>query len=203
MKKIDYALLIGLVGAVMLSSLTGFAAECDELRSEMLRLHILASSDSEEDQALKYELRDRILAESEALFSEKDYLEAREYAKEHLIELEAIACEVLRENGRSDNVDVSLVNMYFGTRIYDETLVAAGWYDAVRITIGEGNGQNWWCVMFPPMCLPAVAEGGAAELCEQIENFGQEKYIPRFAIIELAEKAKNHLWPRDEASVIY
>ena len=201
MKRIEYALLAGIIFAVAISGITGFAGEYDELRGDMLRLHILASSDSDEDQALKYEIRDRILAESSGLFAGKNPAEAREFAKGYLPRLESLALEVLGENGRSDTVNASLVNMYFGTRRYGETIVAAGWYDAVRITIGEGEGQNWWCVMFPPMCLPAAADE-AGELCVKLETMGQKKFIPRFAVIELAEKAQNHLFPRDETAVL-
>ena len=200
MKRIEYALLIGIIFAVALSGITGFAAECEELRGEVLRLHIIAGSDSDDDQRLKYLVRDCILAEGAELFEGADSTAARELAHEQLPRIEALARGVLRENGRSDDVSARLVNMYFGTRKYGDMLVAAGWYDALRITIGEGEGENWWCVMFPPMCLPAAA-ADSDELCGQLEELGQEKFIPRFAVLELAEQARNIFNPREEAAL--
>lgn len=157
-------------------------------------MHILANSDSAEDQALKLAVRDRILTLEESLLSETDSLDAAEATVFH--QLEAIrteAQEEVRRQGYDYPVEAEMVHMYFSTREYESFTLPAGWYDAVRITIGSGEGKNWWCVLYPPLCLPA-AEAKPSDVLssEQAEIVcNQEKYEYGFALVELLERFRN------------
>lgn len=139
----------------------------EDISGKLIRLHVLANSDSAEDQALKMTVRDAVLREVEELLSGDEdspaaasALEERDRAaallKEHLSGLEAAAEAVLVRNGRVDRVRTELTETYFPTREYDGFALPAGQYLALRVVIGEGAGRNWWCVVFPPLC------GGAA-----------------------------------------
>lgn len=152
-------MLLGAALAVLLGSFSAFAAECEELPDRLFRLHILANSDSEEDQNLKYALRDYLLEDMEEAFTGCVTAEdAKERAKERLPEITKKARQFIRDSGYDYEITASVENVYFTTRRYGNTVVPAGNYDALRILIGEGKGQNWWCVMFPPLCLGAVEE---------------------------------------------
>lgn len=153
------SMLLGAALAVLLGSFSAFAAECEELPDRLFRLHILANSDSEEDQALKYALRDYLLEDMEETFTGCVTAEdAKQRAKDKLPEITKKARQFIRDSGYNYEITASVENVYFTTRRYGNTVVPAGNYDALRILIGEGKGQNWWCVMFPPLCLGAVEE---------------------------------------------
>ena len=150
-----FALAIGLFFTVFTSAAVSFTKECEPLRERFLRLHILANSDSEEDQRLKLAVRDHIL--SLGLFEEAaDKLQAEVEANERLHMIEEAANEALRAEGSVHTAKAELVRMYFTTRVYENVTLPAGYYDAVRITIGEGGGKTWWCVLYPPLCIPAA-----------------------------------------------
>ena len=153
-KKWDRVLIFGLLLAVILSMAAGFDNECETVRENVLRLHILANSDSEEDQALKLRVRDAILRETAEDFAKSEsQIETMARAEELLPKMKAVAEEALARAGSADAVRVALVNMYFETREYDGTILPAGYYDAVRIELGAAEGHNWWCVLFPQLCI--------------------------------------------------
>ncbi|MDR2932946.1 MAG: stage II sporulation protein R [Oscillospiraceae bacterium] len=195
MSRIDLSVLIGVVAALFIGSFTGFGAECEDVRDGVVRLHILANSDTNEDQAVKYAVRDALLSASPALLRgapSKDA--AEEEISARLSDIEDIARATVSGMGYDYPVSARLVNMYFETRRYDTLTVPAGQYDAVRITIGDGAGKNWWCVMFPPMCVPAAAEQETLPIEQQIESLGtQPHYVPKFAVVELIEKVRYKL----------
>ena len=138
-------------------SLCGFSAECGEIRERVLRLHILANSDSGEDQQLKLKVRDAVVREAAGLFDgTQDAGEALGRAEDELPRLIAAAQQVVWDEGYDYTVQAKLCHMYFTTRQYETVSLPAGMYDAVRFTIGKGEGKNWWCVMFPPMCNGAA-----------------------------------------------
>jgi stage II sporulation protein R len=186
----DITLLVGLLIAIALSSLTGFAAESEQVRGQVLRLHILANSDSAEDQMLKYAIRDAILEECDDVFAGESPSAAKAMAAQRLGELEAIAAGVIARYGYTYEVSASLVNMYFATRGYDAVTAPPGRYDAVRITVGEAVGENWWCIMFPPMCIPAAATDAGNDVRDRLEEFSNPGYIPKFAVVELIESIR-------------
>ena len=166
MSRLIKAVAMALVLALTFS-LCGFAGECGRIRERVLRLHILANSDSEEDQQLKLQVRDAVVAASAGMFDgAEDESEALERAREQLPLLEKTARQIIADAGYDYDVEISLCNMYFTTRFYDgvnggeSVTLPAGMYDAVRIVIGEGAGRNWWCVVFPPLCVSAAQESG-------------------------------------------
>ena len=186
-KKWDRVLIFGLLLAVILSMAAGFDNECETVRANVLRLHILANSDSEEDQALKLRVRDAILRETAADFAKSEsQIETMARAEELLPKMKAVAEEALARAGSADAVRVALVNMYFETREYDGAILPAGYYDAVRIELGAAEGHNWWCVLFPQLCIGTATEG--PEL-EQIEKLAEgPEYRLSFALVEWLER---------------
>lgn len=163
----------------------------DELRGSVLRLHILANSDNEEDQRLKLCVRDALLEQSGELFACADSLEEAEAAAEaELHEIERIARETLESQGSSQTVTAKLVDMHFDERFYDGLTMPAGDYKALRVELGEAEGHNWWCVMYPPLCLPAACRVTINKAAEE-EHFDKKeldimyrpkKYRIRFAV---------------------
>lgn len=197
----ELALFFGLITAVFVSSAVGFQSTCNEVRSSVLRLHVIANSDSDEDQALKLKVRDAMLETGSRLFSGNvDASGAEETAQSEISELEKTAKRVLMENGCSDSVRIEIGESRFPTRTYGNVTLPAGEYEAVRVIIGKGEGHNWWCVMFPPMCLPAAE--GDTKLDDVLSADGiklvnsDPKYEVRFKIVEWYEWAKGKLLSR-------
>lgn len=172
MKKTDIALLAGIALAITLGGFRDFAVRAEEVQSEVLRLHIPANSDSGEDQRIKLELRDMLLERYGAELSDSGSLgEAERRAEELLPEIEEDCRGFLRERGVGYGARAELTEMYFTTREYGDVTLPAGTYKALRVTLGSGEGHNWWCVMFPPLCLPAVTDSdGSAESAESMKS---------------------------------
>ena len=194
-RRLDAALGAGLLLAMLITPLAGFGQRCAQVRQEVLRLHILANSDSEADQALKLRVRDAVLEETGGLFAAAGTLEeAQAAALENLPAIEAAARRALAEAGSDAPVKAELTRMYFNTREYGEdTTLPAGEYQALRLSIGEARGRNWWCVMFPPLCVPAAeaaVEGQESKAVEEdIEALNQEPhYRLSFAGVEWLEE---------------
>ncbi len=194
-RRLDAALGAGLLLAMLITPLAGFGQRCAQVRQEVLRLHILANSDSEADQALKLRVRDAVLEETGGLFAAAGTLEeAQAAALENLPAIEAAARRALAEAGSDAPVKAELTRMYFNTREYGEdTTLPAGEYQALRLSIGEARGRNWWCVMFPPLCVPAAeaaVEGQESKAVEEdIEALNQEPhYRLSFAVVEWLEE---------------
>ena len=186
-KRWDRVLVLGLLLAVILSMAAGFDNECETVRENVLRLHIRANSDSEEDQALKLRVRDAVLRETAADFAAAgDREDTVKTAGRLLTKMKTAAEKTLEEAGCRDTVRVSMVNMYFETREYDGAILPAGYYDAVRIELGAAEGHNWWCVLFPQLCIGTAMEG--PEL-EQIEKLAEgPEYRLSFALVEWLER---------------
>lgn len=191
--KFNLALLLGLLCAFFVS-LAQFNASCDELRTNVLRLHIIANSDSVEDQELKLKIRDEILAQSGNLFEKtNDVNSAVVSVQKSLPQLENIANKVINENGFEYSAKARVGKSYFETREYDDFALPAGNYKSLIITVGEGNGKNWWCVIYPEICLPAATDASLRDVTtEKTAKIAQnnQKYVMRFKIIELYESFK-------------
>ena len=195
MKRIEKAILVGLILSVIVGNFSVFANKCSNIRESVLRLHILANSDSEADQALKLKVRDRILEETGELFeATNDLDDAETKATYHLEEVQQIAQDEIRKQGYDYPVHAEICTMFFDTRQYGDITMPAGTYDAVRITIGEAKGHNWWCVLYPPMCIPAAQpkqELGDVLSEEEMEVVtAKPKYEIRFACVEFFERIK-------------
>ncbi|MCU9613312.1 stage II sporulation protein R [Caldibacillus lycopersici] len=130
--------------------------------NEAIRLRILANSNSDADQEIKRAVRDRVNQQITEWVSDLTSLqEAREVISSNLNELEAIAIKVLAEAGVNQSVKIEFNNVNFPTKLYGNFLYPAGEYEAVLITLGEGVGDNWWCVLFPPLCFLDFSSGSA------------------------------------------
>lgn len=192
-RKLELSLLCGMIITVLLS-VTSFGASCGNIRNEVLRMHVIANSDSAEDQAVKLKVRDAVLAAGKDLFDGSvSAAEAETVLDSEKQMLQQAAETVLRENGFSYGARVEIGKDFFNTRTYDgKVTLPAGEYEAVRVILGEGEGQNWWCVMFPPLCLPAAeAEAEMGDVLPEHEAEMTERnprYEARFKIIELFEK---------------
>ena len=197
MKRLEISVCLGLVFAVLLS-IASLNTECSEIRDSVLRLHVLATSDSAEDQALKLKVRDRILTVSEKMFSHAATKEeAVEDARNHLSLLQEEAQKVIFDDGYAYPVSVSLETSYFTTRSYGNVTLPAGEYQALRVVIGDGGGHNWWCGMFPPLCISAASEE-EAQLSdvlspEQMTLVESDGYEIKFKCVELYEEFRRAL----------
>lgn len=123
------------------------------------RLHVIAHSNAREDQQVKLAVRDGILAlTAEAGWNWQNSEEARAYVEDHLKEVEQRAARVLAEEGFSYGAKAQVGVYTFPDKVYGTTLYPAGKYQALRVVLGDGQGENWWCVIFPPLCLPPMEE---------------------------------------------
>ena len=195
-RNIEFGLLFGLVCSVILSFL-GFNARCDELRNGVLRLHVMANSDSVADQQLKLKVRDRILEVTAEDFSECEDLDgAIKTASLNLGKITEAAREVVRGEGLDYSVSASVRKDFFNNREYDGFTLPAGVYNSLTVKIGKAEGHNWWCVLFPGICVTsakkstlekAVSKSGAA-LAKNAS-----KYRICFKTVEIYERIKNKI----------
>lgn len=190
LKRWEIALLASLAAVILFCAVPVSAQT--RLAGKLVRLHVVANSDSEGDQALKLLVRDAVLAEAEDAPAVTDAL---------LLRMGEAAVRTLRDNGCLDEATVVRTRMWFDTREYATFSLPAGYYDAVRVTIGEGRGRNWWCVLFPPLCAgtceadleQVAAQAGLTDdeiafLCED-----GTAYVIRFKITEIWGKLLHSL----------
>lgn len=178
------------------------SAISDNLYNSVFRLHIIANSDSEEDQNLKYIVRDNIINymnnECKGLKTKSDVIK---YAKTHLNEINNIAEATVKENGFNYPITVEIGNFEFPTKNYGDISFPSGSYDALRVKIGNGSGKNWWCVMFPPLCFVDTTNGIVPDSSKESlqESLSEENYkivsdtessdiTIKFKILEFFEK---------------
>ena len=187
-----------LVTAFMILPIHGEA----ELYDNVIRLHVLANSDSEEDQALKLTVRDAVLKKTQTLLENVDSKEEAEaILRQNLPVIEQTARDALRAAGAENTVTVELGQESYPTREYERLAFPAGEYLSLRVMIGEAEGQNWWCVLFPPLCLTAataqseqeteavcLSAGLSGEQYRMIADTDETKYKLRFKILEVAEE---------------
>ena len=150
-----------------------------DISNSLFRLHVIAASDSIEDQNLKYLVRDAIISYmNELLQSTSTKEEAIEIASSHLNDFKQIAEQVISENGFDYSVNLEIGNFSFPTKTYGDISLPAGYYDALQIKIGEAEGQNWWCVLFPPLCFVDVSSGIVPEESKEVmkESISSEGY---------------------------
>lgn len=177
-----------------------------DIASNMLRLHIVANSDGEADQKVKLEVRDAIIEASKEIFSDNADKNLTNQEKEKLV---GTATSVLRSKGIEYDAVLMSGNFYFPTKQYENITLPAGNYDAIKVVLGEGKGQNWWCVMYPPLCFTQSALGeadneslkilkeGMSENCYELISEENIKTVPAFKAVEiwqnLKEKVRNFL----------
>lgn len=190
-----------LMAGVAIALLCGMCLDLEqaELAGSVIRLHVIANSDSDADQQLKLQVRDAVLERARELYREGDSLEqTRQRLEDNLDVLAAAGQAVVEAQGYDSRVTAGLERTWFPTKQYDGFALPAGCYTALRVVIGEGEGQNWWCVVFPPLCL-----GSATQTVEQAAQAGQfsgeqaalitgenDGYVIKFKAMELWEQFK-------------
>lgn len=194
-KSIKIFVPLFLVFAFLFSYITPFIKTSEDISEEVFRLHILANSDSAEDQQLKLKVRDEILKKGESVFASSESLEETiELCKENIGLFKETAERCLKENGSNYDVKVYVDKEYFNTRKYDKITLPSGIYNALKIEIGQGKGHNWWCVMFPAICLSSVTDDELNKYLTEDEQKlvnSDSKYEVRFKIVEIYEKVKS------------
>lgn len=164
---------------VFISALSYVNAVSDEIQNSVFRLHVIANSNSKEDQNLKYKVRDAVLEYMNNISSNcTSKEEVIELAYKYQDEFKNIAQKVIINNGYNYDVNVRIGNFEFPTKTYGDISLPAGFYDALRIEIGEAKGENWWCVMFPPLCFVDVTAGFVPDESKELmkDNLDDEEY---------------------------
>ena len=187
---------IALFMAIILSIFVGAASsERSELSENLIRLHVVANSDSDEDQSLKLEVRDAVLLKVSSLLEGcSDKAEAEKIITGNTDLLASCANEVIRERGESYPVTAAIKQEVFPTVQYDTFALPAGKYTSLRVIIGEGRGHNWWCVVFPPLCLAAAEDieslddSGISSETLKVITEDSEEYVVKFKILEMLSK---------------
>ena len=185
LKKLPYKIKIFIIILPLLfvytliCSISYVNAISTDLQESVFRLHVIANSDSEDDQNLKLKVRDNVIKYMNTLCSKTTSKEeAIEIANAHLNEFKEIALNTIKENGYNYDVNISIDNVFFPTKTYGDISLPEGYYDALRIKIGKAEGKNWWCVMFPPLCFVDVTSGIVPDDSKELlkENLNQEEY---------------------------
>lgn len=191
-KRIYLFVPIFLVFCILFSFLSPMIVTSENISQKVFRLHILANSDSAEDQNLKLDVRDYVLQKSASIFENADSLEqAIEKANSNIDEFEKYAKQAIEKLGYDYPVSVKVDKEYFDTRTYDNFYMPAGVYNCLKIIIGEGKGHNWWCVMYPSVCLSGCTDDFDSVLTEEEKEFiTSSKFVPRFKIVEFYEYVK-------------
>lgn len=180
MKKLKigriFVILILLSLFILISAISYVDAVSNNIADSVFRLHVIANSDSKEDQELKLKVRDELLSYMNIISKDSaNKQEAMQIANEHKEEFTQIAEKVIKENGYNYTVNVQVGKADFPTKYYGDITLPAGTYDALKVQIGEAKGQNWWCVMFPPLCFVDVSTGivpdnSKQELKQSLDN---------------------------------
>ena len=202
LKSVEIALIFGVVFALFAGR--GIAAQQEKLADTMIRLHVIAKSDSDGDQVDKLAVRDVVLELVKEYGEQADTVtEMADILESHLPELEAAGEEVLRNRNSPYSVHASVTDCYFPTKAYSGFALPAGSYRALRLVIGTGEGANWWCVAFPPLCVGSCTE--SVEQAVEAGFFTREQgeflvgdengYILKFRCMELLGQIKAHLYP--------
>lgn len=164
---------------VCISAVSYTHAVTTDIADSVFRLHVIANSDSAEDQNLKYIVRDKVIEYMSSISQNASSKEAViEIAKANSDKIQAIASQTIRENGYTYSVNVEVGNFSFPSKRYGDITLPPGYYDALRIKIGEAEGQNWWCVMFPPLCFVDVTSGVVPDESKEImkQNLSKEEF---------------------------
>lgn len=181
-----------------------------DIKDKIIRLHVVANSDSPEDQAIKLQIRDAIIKELEPkLENLKNQEEVKNIISANMDNLIAAAEEEMARLGKSFPIDIELGTYEFPTKVYGDLSFPAGSYQALNVKIGEAQGKNWWCVMFPPLCFVDIAQGVISEktleefkeildedeleLLKSKKNSEEETVKIKFKLVEMAKNFNKNL----------
>jgi len=197
-KKLVLAVFL-VLGSLLITLAAGYTAGLDNSENntpeQLMRLHVVANSDSEEDQVLKRQVRDKIVEKTYLLFQKaKDVGEARKIAAANLENIRQAALDQVRKEGKPYEVKVELGKFMFPAKSYGSLNLPAGKYEALRVVIGSGKGKNWWCVLFPPLCFIDAENGLAIDRLSDNQDVKSSSIKLKFKLIEvLKEKEKKYL----------
>lgn len=181
------SLLIGLLATGFVQSRQYSETVSQGLEQNLIRFHVLANSDSEEDQNLKLKVRDAVLEEMQPILKKAQNIEeSRNIINFNMDKIKNIAEEMIKQEGKDYEVTVALENTDFPTKKYGDVVLPSGEYEALRIIIGDGGGKNWWCVMFPPLCFVDITHGTIPE--ESKEELQKILTEEEFAVITQTEE---------------
>lgn len=189
--KLFMKILVSTIVVAVMLSVVPFQSTCKELENDVLRLHIIANSDTEEDQNLKLKVRDSVLTTVSKLYDDVTTKEeAKEITQNNLQLVIDTAQDVVKKYSKDYEVEARVTNKFFDTRYYDEFTMPAGMYDTLEIKIGEAKGKNWWCVMFPTLCVGASSKESMQEdlSSDEYEVITGDDYVFKFKIVEFFEK---------------
>lgn len=190
-RKIYFFVPIMLALTIIISNITSLISISEDISDKVFRLHIIANSDDDFDQNLKLLVRDDILKLSNEIYSDcKSIDDAKFETTCNLKLIEQTAQQTLAFYGSQYNVKAYVTRDYFDTRKYDNFILPAGIYDCLKIIIGKGTGHNWWCVMYPSVCLSGCVDDFDNALNEKEKNLVINKYIPKFKVVEMYEYIK-------------
>ena len=198
-KRIISLVLLG-ISVLTVTACAALQAQSQRMAEKIIRLHVVANSDSDVDQAVKLRVRDAVLREAQNVLS--DASDAKQAIAAQLPALEAAANAELRRQGSGDTACVSFRRELFPTRDYDTFSLPSGMYQSLRVTIGEGAGHNWWCVIFPSLCVPATpdgfadaaAAGGFSDAEIGLMTRANGAYTVKFRSLELLQALKKYLF---------
>lgn len=192
MKKFMLFVPIFFVALALIVTTTPLITMSEDISTKVLRMHILANSDSLEDQELKLKVRDKVLELSNEIYLDCNSVdEAIEATKESIDDITTAVQKTIAFYGYCYKADVNIVKEYFSTRKYENLTLPAGEYYSVKITIGEGMGHNWWCVMYPSVCISGCIDDFDSELNDDEKKFITDKYIVKFKVVEIYESIKS------------
>lgn len=199
LKTWEMALLLGV--AIALFATSWASCRQQELETRVVRLHVLANSDSAQDQALKLDVRDAVLAQASMYLTHcHSTQQAKEVLSQHLQPLADTAAQTIAQKGYDYAVKVSLERTYFPTKVYADFSLPAGEYQGLRVEIGRAEGHNWWCVVFPPLCFSSVSEQSETALRSGLTEddlallTGEDQgYVFRFQCLEWFGQLKQWL----------
>ena len=200
MRKRTLALVLLIVSALTVSVCAALQVQQQRMSEKIIRLHVVANSDSGADQAIKLHVRDAVLAAARQALQDAD--DPQQAIAQALPQLEAAANAALAAQGSHDTASVSFRRELFPTREYDTFSLPSGVYRSLRVTIGAGGGHNWWCVIFPSLCVPATADGfvqaaeagGFTRAEIGLMTQAGEGYVLKFRSLELLQALKKALF---------
>lgn len=194
-KKLFVFLPLLLIFTLLFGSLSYTNDASNDISTKVLRMHVLANSNSIEDQKLKIAVKNNILKSTQKLFIDCDNLEESiEIAQSNTELIKASAQEVIEKYNKNYDVKVYVDNEFFDVREYKDFTLPSGNYNTVKVVIGEGKGKNWWCVMYPAVCISACSDDFDKALTKKEKKLiTSKKYIPKFKILEIINKIKNKI----------
>lgn len=194
-KKLFVFLPLLLIFTLLFGSLSYTNDASNDISTKVLRMHVLANSNSINDQRLKIAVKNNILKSTQELFTDCDSLEESiEIAQSNTELIKDSAQEVIKKYNKNYDVKVYVDNEFFDVREYKDFTLPSGNYNTVKVVIGEGKGKNWWCVMYPAVCISACSDDFDKALTkEEKKLITSKKYIPKFKILEIINKIKNKI----------